>query len=147
MKVKRIIDGEGYDTEGSTLIAKARYESPSDKDQYSEALYRNDHEVFFLAADGGVETYYASLFEGGKLAPGTEIIPLTTTETRRWLEDHDHIEEIEQLFGVLPEAGQNTVGIDLRVSPDLKARIELAAAIDKESVNTWLTRIIERKLG
>ena len=144
--MKRIIDGECYDTERSTLIAKARYEGCSDKDTYSEALYRNDHDVFFLAADGGVDTYYASLFQGGNSAPGSDIIPLTTTEVRRWLEDHDHMEEIQSLFGDLPEAGQNTVGIDLRVSPDLKARIDLAAASDKESVNTWLTRIVEQEL-
>ena len=144
--MKRIIDGETYDTARSTVIAEARYEGTSDKDKYRETLYRSDHGVLFLAAEGGVETYYASLFHGGKMTPGTDIIPLTASEARRWLEDQDHIEEIERLFGKQPDAGQDKVCIDLWLPPDTKVRVELAAAAENQSVTSWLTRIIEQAL-
>ncbi len=146
MKVKRIVDGKLYDTEQSTLIAERRYEGASDEEHYKEALYRNDNGVLFLAAEGGVECFYAALLQGGKPARGTDVIPLTASEARRWLEDHDHIEEIEQLFGKLPQAGHDTLPIDLRVSPELKARIEPAAAMGNETVNEWLTRLVKREL-
>jgi hypothetical protein len=144
--VKRIIDGETYETARSTVIAEARYGGASDKDTYKEALYRNNHGRFFLAAEGGVETYYASLFHGGKETPGTDIIPLTASEARRWLEDQDHIEEIERLFGKQPDAGQDKVCIDLWIPADTKLRIELAAAAEHVSVISWLTRAVEREL-
>ena len=146
MKVKRIIDGKLYDTERSTLIAESRYEGVSDEEHYKEALYRNDYGVLFLAAEGGVESFYAALLHGGKPARGTDVIPLTASEACRWLEDHDHIEEIELLFGKQPQAGRDTLPIDLRVSPELKARIELAAAMENETVNELLTRLVKQEL-
>ena len=146
MKVKRVVDGKLYSTERSTLIAKSRYEGASDEEHYEEALYRNDHGVLFLAAEGGVESFYAALLQGGKPARGTDVIPLTASEACRWLEDHDHIDEIEQLFGKQLQAGHDTLPIDLRVSPELKTRIETAAAMENERVNEWLTRLLKREL-
>lgn len=146
MKLKRIVDGKLYSTEQSTLIAESRYEGASDEEDYKEALYCNDNGVLFLAAEGGVESFYAALLQGGKPARGTDIIPLTASEACRWLEDHDHIEKIEQLFGELPQAGHDTVPIDLRISTELKARLELAAALENQTVDAWLTRLIKREL-
>ena len=146
MKVKRIVDGKLYDTERSTLIAESRYAGASDEEHYKEALYRNEFGVLFLAAEGGVESFYAALLQGGRPARGTDVIRLTASEACRWLEDHDHVEEIEQLFGKQPQAGHDTLPIDLRVPAEQKARIELAAAMASETVNEWLTRLVEREL-
>lgn len=146
MKVKRIIDGKLYDTKQATLIAESRYEGASDDEHYKEALYRNDYGVLFLAAEGGVESFYAALLQDGKPTRGTDVIPVTATEALRWLEDHDHLEEIETLFGKQPQAGYETLPIDLRVSPKLKARIELMAAMENLTVNDWLSHLIEREL-
>ena len=144
--MKRIINGEWYDSELSTLISEAIYGDPTDKDHYSEALYRNVNEVFFLAALGGVDSYYASLFSGGNLTPGSDIIPLTSSEARRWLEDHDYQEKIERLFGKQSEAGHDTECIDLRVPTELKKRIEVVAAEEGVSMEIWLIKMIKREL-
>lgn len=144
--MKRIIQGECYDTQTATLIAEARYQGSDDKQNYEEALYRTSQGVFFLAAKGGVDTFYVALFQGGKSAPGTDIIPLTSAEARRWLEDHDHIEIFEKLFGAAPEAGKGFASLDLRLTHETKARLEQMARAEGKSVNEWLLRVIEREV-
>ena len=146
-KVKRIIDGHLYDTEQSTLIAETRYAGASDEEDYKEGLYCNDHGVLFLAAEGGVESFYSALLQSGKESRGSDIIPLSTSEAQRWLEDHDHIKEYKMLFGEPTQAGHDTVQIDLRVSPDLKDRIENAASTENSTINEWLTLLIKREFG
>jgi predicted HicB family RNase H-like nuclease len=84
------------------------------------------------------------LLQNGKPARGSDIIPLTASEARRWLEDHDHIKEIKRLFGEPTQAGHDTQPIDLRVSSDLKDRIESAALEKNVTINEWLTHLIER---
>jgi hypothetical protein len=147
VQVKRIVEGVLYDTEQATLIAENRYDGASDDDDYTEALYRNANGVLFLAAEGGVESFYGAVLKGGKPSRGYEIIPLTASEARRWLEDHDHMAEIEALFGPVPQAGEQAVSIDFSVPPTLKSAIDLAAAKDKQSVNDWLTRLVEQELN
>jgi len=147
VKVKRVVGGHLYDTEQARLIAESRYDGASDDEDYQEALYRNENGVLFLAAEGGVESFYSAILRGGKAARGTEIIPLSADEACRWLEDHDHIEQIEELFGVPPQAGHDTVPVDLRVPPKLKGRINDAATAKNETVNEWLMRLIEKELS
>jgi len=147
VKIKRVVGGHLYNTEQATLIAESRYDGASDDEDYKEALYRNDNGVLFLAAEGGVESFYSAVLRGGKPARGTEIIPLTAAEACRWLEDHDHVENIEQLFGVRPQAGHDTVPIDLRVSQETMHKIEFAAAHDNEQVGDWIRRLVEKELN
>ncbi len=147
MKVKRVVGGHLYNTEQAKLIAESRYDGASDEEDYKEALFRNDNGVLFLAAEGGVESFYSAILRGGKPARGTEIIPLTAAEACRWLEDHDHIKQIEQLFGAPPPVGHDTVPIDLRVSKTMMEKIELAAAKNQEPVGDWLRRLVEEELG
>lgn len=147
MKIKRVVGGHLYDTEQATLIAESRYDGASDDEDYREALYRNENGVLFLAAEGGVESFYSAVLRGGKPARGTEIIPLVADEACRWLEDHDHIEQIEELFGAPPQAGHDTVPIDLRVSESMMQEIALAAGRNNETVGDWLRRLIEKEIG
>ncbi len=147
MKVKRVVDGHLYDTGQARLVAESRYEGASDEEDYKEALFRNENGVLFLAAEGGVESFYSAVLRGGKPARGTEIIPLTADEACRWLEDHDHIDQIEELFGTRPQAGHDTVPIETRVPQKTMHKIELAAARNKEPVADWLRRVIEKELG
>lgn len=147
MKIKRVVGGHLYDTEQATLIAESRYDGASDDEDYREALYRNENGVLFLAAEGGVESFYSAVLRGGKPARGTEIIPLAADEACRWLEDHDHIEQIEELFGAPPQAGHDTVPIDLRVSESMMQEIALAAGRNNETVGDWLRRLIEKEIG
>ena len=147
MKVKRVVDGHLYDTGQARLIAESRYDGASDEEDYKEALFRNENGVLFLAAEGGVESFYSAVLRGGIPARGTEIIPLTAQEACRWLEDHDHVDQIEELFGARPQAGHDTVPIDLRVSQALMNKIEIAAARNNEPVGDWLKRLIKKELG
>ena len=147
MKVKRIIDGHLYDTMQSTLIAESRYAGASEEENYKEGLFSNENGVLFLAAEGGVESFYSAMLQNGKPERGSDIIPLTTSEARRWLEDHDHIDEINRLFGDQAQAGHGTVQVDLWTTPELKERAE-AAALDKNvSVNDWLNMLISKELN
>ncbi len=141
--MRRIINGECYDTETSTLIAEAKHGISSDADQYSEALYCNKNGVFFLASEGGVESFYASLFRDGKSAPGWDIIPVTASEARRWLEDQDYLEEIERLFGEQPEAGEGLAMLHVAIPQKLQNQLEDIAHMTGESQDALVIRGLE----
>ena len=56
-------------------------------------------------------------------------------------------DKIEELFGKVAEAGDQTGAILLRVPQTLKLAIEKSAAVAGVSVNTWLTRCAERAIA
>jgi hypothetical protein len=76
------------------------------------------------------------------------VIPLKRKEALGWAEskalDSDRIEE---MFGKVAEAGDQTGAILLRVPHTLKLAIEKSAAVAGVSTNTWLMRCAERAIA
>lgn len=90
--MKRIIEGKMYNTDTAILIASngSRGLSPSDFNYYDHDLYRKKTGEFFL-----VKGFYV-MGEGWKDEIKTNV---TEKEVKKFLEDGDHIEEYEKLFG------------------------------------------------
>ena len=85
--VKRIIDGQTYDTETATLVHNRTWAG----DLVYEGLYQTRHGAFFL-------WWYDD--DVG------DIKPMSDEEAQKWLETHgDAVAALEQFFGDFPEAG------------------------------------------
>ena len=131
---KRIIDGKTYNTETSTRLAGwDNDEGPYDAGQH---LYLNRYGAFFLYD-------YAS---DGPYGPEENPVPLTPDQTRKWLEEHrsHEVDLFESLFGKQPEAGSGEVKYTLRMPESLRDRLAAAAKGNKQSLNAWIIRCLER---
>ena len=130
--MKRIIDGKTYNTETATKVADAPWD-----EAWPEAfttLYQTRHGAFFSHYGG--DTPQGDSYENIK--------PLDPQEAKMWLEKNDFIDEVEKLFGEQPEAGEQESRITVRIPDSLKNRIESLAAVNKQSLNTWIMRCLER---
>ena len=133
-KCKRIIDGKTYNTETATQIAGW----DEDEGQYTrgEYLYQTRFGAFFRFTflDGADEDDYA------------RITPLTPEDARKWLEERVswNPEIIESLFGEMPEAGSGEIKYTLRLPESLRNRLATRAEENKQSLNAWIVRCLER---
>lgn len=133
-KVKRIIDGKTYNTETATQVG-----GWSDDEQgrtYGDYLYQTRFGAFFR---------YTSL-DGADEDDHDTITPLTPDEARKWLEDKVSWNPalIESLFGEMPEAGSGEIKFTLRLPESLKNRLAARAEENKQSLNAWIIRCLER---
>jgi hypothetical protein len=144
--MKRIIAGRTYDTETARLITEYSHGYPGDTSYYRERLYSTPRNAFYLTCHGGVRSHYAYGYRDGQLRAGDDIIPLTDEEVLRWLEDHERTQEIEDLFGKQPDAGEATAVICFRVSPEVKGRVVQTAAKSGHDVQSWLEMVVAEAL-
>src|SRR5450631_2615497 len=100
-KCKRIIDGKTYNTETATHVAG--WDDMDGPYEGGAHLYQTRFGAFFL---------YVWDMEGRE-----RITPCTPEEARTWLEKHQYVEQIEKLFGQMPEAGSGETKFTLRM-PD-----------------------------
>jgi hypothetical protein len=130
-KCKRIIDGKTYNTETATEIIGWDDDEPFGSGVY---LYQTRFGAFFLyqfsEAMDWIET----------------ITPLTPEEARAWLEKNvpGRPELIESLFGEMPEAGMGEIKFTLRLPESLRNRLAARAEENKQSLNAWMVRCLER---
>ena len=135
LKIKRIIDGKTYNTETATELGgwtedKGPYE-------YGDYLYQNRFGAYFRV----------TFLESGDPEQDHETItPLTPEEARTWLEGKVswNAELIERLFGEMPEAGSGEVKYTLRMPESLRDRLASLAKDNKQSLNAWIIRCLER---
>ena len=133
-KVKRIIDGKTYNTETSTRVAGwDQDEGPYDTGEY---LYRTRFGAFFR--------YW--FFEGSGEDDFERIEPLSHEEARTWLENKVSWNPnlIEAHFGKMPEAGSGEAKFTLRLPDTLRNRLVARAEENKQSLNAWIVRCLER---
>ncbi|MGB3246796.1 MAG: toxin-antitoxin system HicB family antitoxin [Sulfitobacter sp.] len=133
-KVKRIIDGKTYNTETATEIEG--FEDFSGGSNSGDFLFQTRFGAFF-------RLHY---YEGGDEHDYTTITPLTPDKAREWLEEKVswQPELIEKLFGEMPEAGSGEVKFTLRMPESLRDRISTHAEQNKQSLNAWMIRCLER---
>ena len=98
--MKQIVNGKRYNTETAIEIASVWNGcSRTDFRFMREALYRTAGGAWFLAGEGGALTKYAESLEGGRFRCGGEdIVPLTSGEAMKWLENNRKTEALETYF-------------------------------------------------
>ena len=155
---KRIINGQTYNTDTATLIARAEQDFPGNSktgkpDEHAEVkVYQTRGGAFFLHTfserfrkdrNGNWQPVEENLFE-----------PMTQQEVEEWVENSGYldyqIELLSPIIGEPPEAAVEAVpatSLYVRVPTSLKVRIEEAAEADKLSVNAWAMRCMETCLA
>ena len=99
--MRRIIHGKLYDTDSAIYIARdAHYNCGLD--DWEEVLYKKESGEYFLYGWGGPGTIYADI-NFGETDEGEHLIPLSTEEARRWMEEHATIDEYEHEYGPVSE--------------------------------------------
>jgi predicted HicB family RNase H-like nuclease len=147
--MKRIINGVTYNTDTSTMIARAEEIEPGWKDGTGGdrdvlTLYQTRLGAFFIHRDT------VSLRRGirGEWEEDEHhtFDAMTRAEAHKWVLGHDGVELLSDVFEEPPEAAEETspgATLYIRVPSSLKDRIEAAAASDKLSVNAWAIRCME----
>lgn len=155
---KRIINGQTYNTDTATLIARAETNFISHSDERQGA----HTEVKVYQTRGGAFFLYTFSEAPRKDRNGNEQLvvvdnvfePMTREEVEEWVKNEGyynyHIELLSPTFGEPPEAAGEAVpaaSLYIRVPTSLKVRIEEAAEADKLSVNAWAMRCMEACLA
>ena len=97
--MKRIINNKRYDTATATEIASWENGFSSNDFHYcEETLYRTKNGAFFLVGEGGALSAYSQSCGSNSRCGGSELLPFSEKETREWLEDHEHVDELERFF-------------------------------------------------
>jgi hypothetical protein len=94
----KIIDGTRYNTDTAMLVARHDSGNPASASSYTEELYLTPKGAWFLAGRGGPPSRYGEEV-GGILQCGSTIIPMSPSEARGWLEEHDEVKALEEHFG------------------------------------------------
>lgn len=91
----RIINGKKYDTNTAEIIAEYSDGDYITNHYYflSETLYRKKNGEFFILADGGGMTVYAT---------SPEIFTISFDDAKKWVETHAS-EKYESIFGEVAE--------------------------------------------
>ena len=132
-RCKRIIDGRTYNTETATEIA-----------DWADDV--GIYELYLCL----YKTRFGAFFEYGRKSGGEDdgetIRPLTPEDARTWLEQFasSRPELIEFLFGEMPEAGSGEVKFTLRIPESLRRRLATRAKENRQSLNAWMVRCLER---
>jgi HicB family len=136
-RCKRIIDGKTYNTETATLVeGRADFRGPY---EYGDYLYRTRFGAFF-------QFTYAF---GSDEHDHETITPLAPDDARKWLEkNYSYAPElIEKLFGEMPEAGSGELKFTIRMPEMLGNKLSAKASENKQSLNAWMVRCLERCAG
>lgn len=142
--MKRIIDGQTYNTDTATLCAErklTRWGGRGETGQgmltafsWTEALYRSGGGAFFLVTTPDAPA---------RSMDQPELTPIGDKQALAWAEEHCTVEQIEALFGEMPEAGAKSAPMYLRIPDVLKKQIEVRAKAEKLSANAWMIRCAE----
>jgi predicted HicB family RNase H-like nuclease len=127
--MKRIIDGQTYDTETATEVFR------SGSNPWSDAwwiMYQTRHGAFFRV---GVDNHGYGHFD-----------PLSDEEAQKLLErDANHL--VEQFFGPFPEGGAAEKRLTVRIPIGLARRVEAAANGARLDVNKYIQRCLEKAVS
>jgi hypothetical protein len=97
--MKAIIKGKRYDTEKAAEVADEWNGHAKESAKYlRETIYLTKSGNWFLHGAGGSSTKYAVEY-GHFGRSGQKLIPLSVTEAKQWLEEHNKVEAVEEHFG------------------------------------------------
>ena len=96
--MKKIISRLVYDTSTATKIVEVGNDySLSDFRYTMEILYRTLQGRYFLYGEGGALSSYSQTVGEGYTG-GSDIVPLSENEAMDWLERHDEVATLQDLF-------------------------------------------------
>ena len=99
--MKKIINGQRWDTEKATLVCDIFEGAVGDFRHFKAELYQTlRSKRFFLAGSGGPMTVFAHRCADGSTSGGSDIIPLSTEDARRYAEKYSSTEIVEKFFEV-----------------------------------------------
>lgn len=153
--MKRIIEGVTYNTETSTVIAKAEYETGGGSGEIIETLYQTRGGAFFVHQKT-TTSVWSERDQTYTAKTKNEFIPMSAERAQEWLITGD-AEVYSNPFGDPPEASAmdapNVVAIRdtgatiyMRVPTSLKRRVDDAAKDQGLSGNVWAMRCVEKCL-
>ena len=145
--MKRVIDGKAYNTDTAQLI----HEYSEDEDDtphprhpfgmaqypYAVQMFRTRLGKFFLVIRN--EPYKNPANDDVDLRD--RIVPLERDDAIKWMEKHCN-EKITD-FVEVPEAGDPSTTLTLRLDKVLKILLGAAAVKDGVSLNQWCVRVLE----
>ena len=143
--MRRIIQGKAYDTNTATRVADwDNGHNTSDFQYCNEELYKTPRGAWFLFGEGGAMSTYRS-HHGNNTGWGEQIMPYTPEQAREWLEQRDKTDELEEYFGKVEDAGEDS-GYDFKVrglSGELHSRIKAESESSGKSMNSIILTLIE----
>jgi HicB family len=157
--VKKIIDGKAYNTETARLLATAPLNgrkidenrpgvivTGSEGIVGESKLYETPGGAFFLVREFGDGVIPDPDYIGKLFSPVTDgIWPLSRKQAFAWAESKQlDIDKLESIFGKIPEAGEKSGSMLLRLPKSLKGAIDQAAANADQSANSWAMHCLER---
>ena len=98
--MRKIIDGKMYNTEtAKPIYLWTNGLSNRDFSNCSEFLYRKRTDEFFIHGWGGAMSKYREQCDGNMWGSGEDIVPLTESEAKRWVEEKADVNTYIDLFG------------------------------------------------
>ncbi len=151
--MKRIINGVTYNTDTSTVIAKDEVV----EGDWADGGYGSRTVHTLYQTRGGAFFAHANTVQRNRDVRDNEWLederhrfePMTRDEAHKWVMTGE-VELFSDVFGEPPEAAAEeapSATIYLRVPSSLKLRLEKLAADANISLNSWLTRCVERCAG
>jgi hypothetical protein len=143
--LKRVIDGKSYNTDTATLLHEHVEEDelqengPHGPNPYPfyQQLYRTRYGKFFLALRNESFLNHAT----GENDLLDRIVPVEIDRAVKWMELYCN-EKIEQFVDV-PEAGDPSTTLTLRMDKALKSSLNTASIAEGISMNVWCVRALE----
>ena len=159
--IKQVIDGKNYNTETARCLAtvdlmgyrtdeRGRSTTNTPKKVGTTSLYETRGGTYFLVRDydPGAGFYAEPDLVGQSRIHDRGVVPLKRKEALGWAESKGlDSDKIEEMFGKVAEASDQSGAILLRVPQTLKLAIEKSAAVAGVSTNTWLMRCAERAIA
>jgi len=100
-KMKKILNGQRWDTEKANLVCEVRHSHPRDFSYVRAGLYQTPRSKrYFLAGEGGPMTVFAHYDGGNSCCGGENLIPLSAEEARTYAEQYAYAETVERFFAV-----------------------------------------------
>ncbi|PYX53895.1 MAG: hypothetical protein DMG76_23630 [Acidobacteria bacterium] len=95
----KIIDGKRYNTATATEVAQWCNNYPTSDFKFCwEILYRTSKGTWFLVGQGGAQSKYSRSYGNHGSCGGRDLIVLSETEAKAWLEAHEQNEALESYF-------------------------------------------------
>lgn len=139
LRVKRIIDGKTYNTETATQLAS--WSSTGNPDtanqpyEHGGILFQTRFGAYFVVQYDEGQDPWDDNYE--------KLIPLEPEQAQRWAEKHCSADDVEAIFGEMPEAGDAEAKLTLRMPDALRKRLVTLAESRKQSLNAWIVRCLE----
>ncbi len=138
LRVKRIIEGKTYNTETATQLASWSSSGNPDLAQHPEhggILFQTRFGAYFVVQYDEGQDPWDDNYE--------KLIPLEPEQAQRWAEKHCSADDVEAIFGEMPEAGDAEAKLTLRMPEALRKRLVALAETRKQSLNAWIVRCLE----